>query len=116
MGYKLSIVSICPDASRAVINSLAEQYGAGQDNMSVKLIDQKGDVWWGCHSWWKQEDYDVFKNEVVTSSSIEIQDALKRLIESVDDGGDPYAHWTSTLEAHNLKQAQYDKDGNQLID
>lgn len=43
MEYKLSIVSICPDESRAVISALAEQFGAGQDNMSVKLIDQNGD-------------------------------------------------------------------------
>lgn len=116
MEYKLSIVSICPDESRAVINALAEQFGAGQDNMSVKLIDQKGDVWWGCHSWWKQEDYAFFKSEIASSSNSETQASLNSLIESVVEEGEPHEHWIATLSKHNLKQVMYDLDGNEVLD
>ena len=106
MSFNLSIVNICKDEHRAAINQLAESFNTGENNMSVKLIDKDGGIWWGCHAWWKQEDCDFFKNEIQSSSGY--------LIESVAEGGDPYKHWVATLSKNNLRQIMYDLDGNEL--
>lgn len=116
MSFNLSIVSICPNEHRFIINQLAESLGAGENNMSVKLIDKDGVIWWGCHAWWKQEDYAFFKSKIASSSNSETQASLNSLIESVVEEGEPHEHWIATLSKHNLKQVMYDLDGNEVLD
>ena len=62
MKFNLSVVNIVPDDHRDAINQIAELCGCGPNNLSVKLIDSGGVVYWGCHSWWKPEDYAVFSD------------------------------------------------------
>ena len=43
MSYNLSVVNIIPDAHKDAINQIAELYGCGSNNLSVKLVDSKGE-------------------------------------------------------------------------
>lgn len=58
--YCLSVVNISPDSHKDVINKIAELYGCGPTNLSVKLQDGTGNIYWGCHSWWNVDDYAEF--------------------------------------------------------
>ncbi|MDA1587803.1 hypothetical protein PDK27_29080, partial [Bacillus cereus group sp. TH230-1LC] len=57
--FNLSVVNIVPDTHKDAINQIAELYGCGSNNLSVKLQGEDG-IYWGCHSWWKPEDYATF--------------------------------------------------------
>ena len=48
--FNLSVVNIAPDAHKDAVNQIAELYDCGENNLSVKLIDSNGAVYWGCHS------------------------------------------------------------------
>ena len=48
--FNLSVVNIVPDAHKDAINQIAALYGCSDNNISVKLIDSNGAVYWGCHS------------------------------------------------------------------
>ena len=63
MKFNLSVVNIIPDTHKDAINQIAELYGCSPNNLSVKLIDSNGAIYWGCHSWWKPEDYAVFSDD-----------------------------------------------------
>lgn len=62
MKFNLSVVNIIPDAHKNAINQIAELYGCGPNNLSVKLQGEAG-IYWGCHSWWKPKDYALFSDE-----------------------------------------------------
>ena len=47
MKFNLSVVNIIPNAHKDAINLIAEAYGCGPNNLSVKLIDSNGAVYWG---------------------------------------------------------------------
>lgn len=61
--YNLSVVNIIPDAHKDAVNQIAELYGCGPNNISVKLIDIDNNIFWGCHSYWRPEDYAFFLDE-----------------------------------------------------
>ena len=61
MKFNLSVVNIVPDAHKDAINQIAELCGCGSNNLSVKLQAEDG-IHWGCHSWWKPEEYAVFSD------------------------------------------------------
>ena len=58
MKFNLSVVNIIPDGHKDAINQIAELYGCGSNNLSVKLQGADG-IYWGCHSWWKPEDVEA---------------------------------------------------------
>ena len=60
--FNLSVVNIIPDEHKEAVNQVAALYGCGENNLSVKLIDSKNSIYWGCHSWWKPEDYAVLSD------------------------------------------------------
>lgn len=62
MSNHLSIVNIISDIHKEIINDLAEVLGMGPDNLSIKLQDINGKIFWGCHSWWSSEKYIIFKD------------------------------------------------------
>ena len=45
MKFNLSVINIVPDAHKEAINTIAELYGCGENNLSVKLIDSNGSVY-----------------------------------------------------------------------
>ena len=106
MKFNLSVVNIIPDTHKDAINQIAELYGCGTNNLSVKLIDSKGAIYWGCHSWWKPEDYAVFsddtnRNELVPA---ELQPALAHLYERLALDGNAQENWQAALALHELSE------------
>ena len=97
--FNLSVVNIIPDAHRDAINQIAALYGCGANNLSVKLQDAEGNVFWGCHSWWKPEDYAVFSDDGLRQQLVptELQPSLELLYERLMLGGSSQENWQSAL-------------------
>lgn len=106
MSYNLSVVNIVPDAHRDSINQIAELYGCGENNLSVKLIHSNGSIYWGCHSWWKPEDYAVFSNDELRQQVVptELQPSLEHLYERLVLDGDARENWTAALALNGLSE------------
>ena len=103
MSYNLSVVNIVPDAHRDAINQIAELYGCGENNLSVKLQGEDG-IYWACHSWWKPEDYAVFSDEELRNQVVpdELKPALEHLYERLMLDGDAQSNWQSALDELEL--------------
>ena len=80
--FNLSVVNIVPDAHKVAVNRIAELYGCGGNIISVKLQGEDG-IYWGCHSWWKPEDYALFSDEELRAQIVpsELQPSLEFLYE-----------------------------------
>ena len=102
--FNLSVVNIVPDAHRDSINSIAALYGCGENNISVKLVDSKGAIYWGCHSWWKPEDYALFSDPDLRSQVVpsELSPSLNHLYERLMLDGNSQGNWQAALTELNL--------------
>lgn len=102
--FNLSVVNIVPDAHKDAINQIAELYGCGENNLSVKLIDSNGAVFWGCHSWWKPEDYALFSDADLRAKIIhaELLPSLEFLYERLVLDGDSQENWQAALSELGL--------------
>ncbi len=98
MKFNLSVVNIIPDAHKDAINLIAEAYGCGPNNLSVKLQGEDG-IYWGCHSWWKPEDYTVFSDDELRQQIVpaDLQPALEHLYERLVLDGDAQENWQAAL-------------------
>lgn len=106
--FNLSVVNIVPDAHKDAINQIAELYGCGENNLSVKLIDSTGSVFWGCHSWWKPEDYATFSDDGLRAQIVptELAPALEFLYERLVLDGDSQENWQAALALHGLSEVR----------
>ena len=97
--FNLSVVNIVPDAHLVAVNQIAALYGCGENNLSVKLIDSNGAVYWGCHSWWKPEDYALFFGEELRAQVVppDLLPSLEYLYERLVLDGDAQENWTTAL-------------------
>lgn len=104
--FNLSVVNIVPDAHKDAINQIAELYGCGENNLSVKLIDSNGAVYWGCHSWWKPEDYALFSDAGLRAQIIpaELLPSLEFLYERLMLDGDAQENWQAVLALNGLSE------------
>lgn len=104
MKFNLSVVNIVPDAHLVAVNQIAALYGCGDNNLSVKLIDSNGAVYWGCHSWWKPEDYALFSNAELRAQIIpvELLPSLSYLYERLVLDGDAQENWQAALDELGL--------------
>lgn len=102
--FNLSVVNIIPDEHREAVNQFAALYGCGDNNMSVKLQDGNGAIYWGCHSWWKPEDYAVFSDPDLRAQIIpsELLPSLEFLYERLVLDGDSQENWQSALDGLGL--------------
>ena len=102
--FNLSVVNIVPDAHRDSINQIAELYGCGENNLSVKLVDSSGAVFWGCHSWWKPEDYAQFSDDDLRAQvvPVELAPSFGHLYERLVLDGDAQENWKSALDELGL--------------
>lgn len=101
--FNLSVVNIVPDAHKDAINKIAELYDCGENNLSVKL--QGVDViYWGCHSWWKPEDYALFSDEELRAQIIpaELLPLFEFLYERLVLDGDAQENWQVALSELSL--------------
>ena len=103
MSYNLSVVNIAPDAHKDAVNQIAELYGCGSNNLSVKLQGEGG-TYWGCHAWWKPEDYAVFSDGELRQQvvPVELQPALEHLYERLVLDGDAQENWQAALSELGL--------------
>ena len=102
--FNLSVVSIIPDTHRDAINQIAALYGCGENNLSVKLIDSNGAIYWGCHSWWKPEDYALFFDDELRAQVVpaELSTALGHLYERLMLDGNSQENWQAALAQLSL--------------
>ena len=107
MKFNLSVVNIVPDAHKDAINQSAELCGCGSNNLSVKLQGEDG-IYWGCHSWWKPEDYAVFSDAELRAQIVpsELQPSLEFLYERRVLDGDEQVNWTTALVEIGLTLTQ----------
>ena len=105
--FNISVVNIVPDAHKDAINQIAELYGCGENNLSVKLQGEDG-IYWGCHSWWKPEDYAVFSDAELRAQIVpsELQPALEFLYERLMLDGNAQENWQSALDGLGLTLTQ----------
>ena len=97
--FNLSVVNIVPDTHKDALNQIAELYGCGPNNLSVKLQDADGNIFWGCHSWWKPEDYAIFSDDELRQQVVptELQPALEHLYERLMLDGNSQENWQAAL-------------------
>lgn len=105
MKFNLSVVNIIPDTHKDAINQIAEAYGCGPNNLSVKLQGEDS-IYWGCHSWWKPEDYAVFSDDELRQQVVptELQPALEFLYERLMLDGDAQENWQAALALNGLSE------------
>ena len=103
MKFNLSVVNIISDAHKDAVNQIAELYGCGPNNMSVKLQGADG-IYWGCHSWWKPEDYALFSDDELRAQIVptELAPALEHLYERLMLDGNSQENWQSALDELSL--------------
>lgn len=106
--FNLSVVNIVPDAHKDAINQIAELYDCGSNNLSVQLQNSEGAIYWGCHSWWKPEDYVLFSDDDLRAQIIpaELQPSLEFLYERLVLDGDAQENWQSALGELGLSEVQ----------
>ena len=109
--FNLSVVNIVPDAHKDAINQIAELYGCGSNNLSVKLQGADG-IYWGCHSWWKPEDYAVFSDNELRQQVVpaELQPALEHLYERLVLDGAAQENWQQALVEMRLSLVEHTMD------
>lgn len=102
--FNLSVVNIIPDAHLVPVNQIAELYGCGENNISVKLVDSNGGIYLGCHSWWKPEDYALFSDPDLRAQIIpaELLPSLEFLYERLVLDGDSQENWQAALSEIGL--------------
>lgn len=107
MKFNLSVVNIIPDAHKDAINQIAELYGCGPNNLSVKLQGEDG-TYWGCHSWWKPEDYAIFSNDELRQQVVptELQPSLEFLYERLMLDGSAQENWQTALKELSLSPVE----------
>lgn len=104
--FNLSVVNIVPNTHKDAINQIAELYGCGPNNLSVKLKNSAGKVFWGCHSWWKPEDYAIFSDDELRQQVVptELQPSLEFLYERLMLDGDAQENWQAALALNGLSE------------
>jgi len=102
--FNLSVVNIVPDSHKDAVNQIAALYGCGENNLSVKLIDSAGNIYWGCHSWWKPEHYAIFSDDELRAQVVpaELASALEHLYERLVLDGNSQENWQSALDELGL--------------
>ena len=110
--FNLSVVNIIPDAHKDDINQVAALYGCGENNLGVRLISADGSIYWGCHSWWKPEDYAVFSDAELRQQvvPIELAPPFEFLYERLMLDGDAQENWQAALSELGLILVEYDMD------
>lgn len=105
--FNLSVVNIILDAHHDSINQIAELYGCGPNNMSVKLQGADG-IYWGCHSFWKPEDYAQFSDADLRAQIVptELLPSLEFLYERLVLDGNAQENWHAALAELGLSPVE----------
>ena len=111
MKFNLSVINIVPDAHKDAINQIAELYGYRSNNLSVKLQGDDG-IYWGCHSWWKPEDYALFSDAELRAQIIpaELLPSLEFLHERLVLDDVAQENWQQALVEMRLSLVEHTMD------
>lgn len=118
MIYNLSVVNIIPVAYLNLINALAEAYGCGPNNLSVPLCTDGEVTHYGCHSYWRIEDYVEFTDDTARKAKIkelplELQDAINAAVASLYERtvlhGNAQENWQAALAELGLTEHNAEK-------
>ena len=111
MKFNLSVVNIIPDAHKDAIWLIAELYGYRSNNLSVKLQGDDG-IYWGCHSWWKPEDYALFSDAELRAQIIpaELLPSLEFLHERLVLDDVAQENWQQALVEMRLSLVEHTMD------
>lgn len=118
MKFNLSVVSITPKAYLEPINALAEAYGCGPNNMSVPLCTDGEVTHYGCHSFWRIDDYaefssDELRNAFISQLSVELQEPMQAAVASPYErtilNGDAQENWRAALAELGLTEHNAEK-------
>lgn len=109
--FNLSIVNIVPEAHRDSVNQIAELYGCGENNLSVKLQGADG-IYWGCHSWWKPEHYAIFSDDELRAQvvPVELAPSLEFLYERLMLDGNSQENWQAALNELGLSLVEAEQE------
>lgn len=99
--FNLSVVNIIPDVNLKDVNDFAELCGCGPNNISVKLQDDSGAVFWACHSQWKPDDYAAFKALDIPE---QYQESMSKLYERSVLDGNPQENMDAALSELGLSR------------
>lgn len=104
MLFNLSVVNIISDLHREAINQIAELYGCGPGNISVKLQDDAGSIYWGCHSFWNPDHYAIFTDTTLRAQIVpaELLPSLEFLYERLSLNGNAQENWQAALNEIGL--------------
>lgn len=116
----LSVVNIIPAAYLALINALAEVYECGPNNMSVALCTNDNDevTHYGCHSFWRIDDYaefssDELRNAFISQLDPDLQEPMQAAVASLYErtvlNGDPQQNWKAALAELGLTEHNAEK-------
>lgn len=110
--FNLSVVNIIHDAHKDAINQIAELYSCGENNLTVKLVDSNGAIYWGCHSWWKPEDYAGFSDDELRQQVVptELAPALEHLYERLMLDGNSQENWQNALDELGLSLVEVEAE------
>lgn len=102
--FNLSVVNIIPDAHLVPVNQIAALYGCGENNISVKLIDSNGAIYWGCHAYWTADDYATFSDDELRAQIVPTESlpSLEFLYERLVLDGDAQENWQAALSELGL--------------
>ena len=117
MIYNLSVVNIIPIAYLNLINALAEAYGCGPNNISVPLCTNGGITHYGCHSYWRIDDYAQFssnelRNAFISQLDLELQQPMQAAVAALYERtvlhGDAQENWQAALQELGLTKLEPD--------
>ena len=110
--FNLSVVNIISDEHKEAVNQVAALYGCGENNLGVRLISADGSIYWGCHSWWKPEDYAMFSDDELRQQVVptELQSSLEFLHERLMLDGDAQENWQQALVEMRLSLVEHTMD------
>lgn len=115
--YILSVVNVIPAAYLALINALAEAYGCGPNNISVPLCTDGEVTHYGCHSFWRVDDYaqfssDALRNAFISQLDTELQEPMQASVASLYERtvlhGDAQENWQAALQELGLTKLEPD--------
>ena len=106
--HNLSVVSIIPSLHVDAVNEIARLYGCGENNLSVKLIDVDNNIFYGCHAFWRPEDYNFFldleiRNQIIPA---DLLPSLDFLYERIVLDGEAIVNWNEALNELGLSVYQ----------
>lgn len=109
--FNLSVFNFVPDAHRDKVNAIAEIYGCGPNNLSVKLVNANGEVFYGCHSWWNPDDYAAFSDPDIRAQIVpaDLLPSLEFLHERLVMDGDAQENWHAALAENGLSIVEADQ-------